>query len=72
MKKTLEQLRAHAAAENEACRKLEAAGYWISGWDALTGKYVVIRYAADDKFHRDWGERWEFSSWQAAAAELLA
>ena len=72
MKKTLDQLRAFAAAENEACRRLEAAGYWISGWDARTGKRVVIRYADDDKFHLDFGERWEFPTWQAAAAQLLA
>ena len=68
--KTLEQIRNECHNENEACRRLEAAGFRLEGYDFSTGRRIVARIT--NEYTND--ERrtfYEFPTWQAAAAALL-
>jgi hypothetical protein len=67
---TLEQLRQHCAAENAACRRLEAAGYKLEGWDACTNQRIV-GWIVNQNTNREKYTFFNFPSWQAASAALL-
>ena len=69
--KTLEQIHNECCKENEACRRLEAAGYRLEGYDFSTGRRIVARIT-NEHTNSERREFYEFPTWQAAAAQLLA
>ena len=69
--KTLEEIRIECRNENAAARRLVSAGYRLDGWSMNTGRRIVARIT-NENTNNERRMFYEFPSYQAAAAELLA